>query len=106
MPATLRLLNRGGSFDHVGQQSEETCALDGAREFALLECRDRGDAAWHDLAALGNIALQEPHVLVVDLRRIGTGEGARFAPAEERSAGPARSACALGKAHGVIPPSR
>ena len=33
-------------------------------------CRDRRDARRHDLAALGNEALQQLHVLVVDLRRV------------------------------------
>jgi len=34
---------------HVRQQTEETRALDGAREFTLLLGGDGGDAARHDL---------------------------------------------------------
>ena len=45
--------------DHVGQQAEEARALDRLREFALLLGRHRGDAARHDLAALGDVALQQ-----------------------------------------------
>ncbi len=37
----------------VRQQTEETRALDGTREFTLLLGGDGGDAARHDLAALG-----------------------------------------------------
>src|SRR5215469_16583412 len=60
--------------DYVGQERQEAGALDRLGELALLLGRDRGDAAWHDLAALGNEALEEPHVLVVDLRCVGARE--------------------------------
>src|SRR5580704_965931 len=50
----------------VGQQRHEAGALDGVGQNALLLVADRGDAAGNDLAALGNIALQELHILVVD----------------------------------------
>src|SRR5260370_36413891 len=73
--------------DHIGQQAEKTRALDRPRELALLLGRNRGDAAWHDLATLGDVALQQLHVLVVDLRGIGARERASLAPAEERSTG-------------------
>src|SRR5262245_8090492 len=69
------------STDHVRQQAQKAGALDGAREFSLLLGRNRRNTAGHDLAALGNVALQEPHVLVVDLRRIGAGERAGLAAA-------------------------
>src|SRR5215475_7877796 len=72
--------------DHVRQQSEEARALDRLRELALLLRRHRGDATWHDLAALGDVALQQPRVLVVDLGRIGARERAGLAAAEERPA--------------------
>src|SRR5215813_14110635 len=75
------------SPDHIGQEPQETRALDRLRELALLLGRHRGDAAWHDLAALGHVALQQAGVLVIDLRRIGTGEWAGLAAAEERPAG-------------------
>src|SRR3954451_17533661 len=74
------------SANDVGKQSEETRALDGAREFALLLGGDRGDAARHDLAALGDVTHQQLGILVVDLRRIRTRERARLAAAEKRTA--------------------
>src|SRR5215831_3606380 len=79
--------------DHVRQQPEEPRPLDGAGKLALLLRRDRSDAARHDFAALGDVALQQPHVLVVDFRRIGAGERAGLAAAEERSAGLLRGKC-------------
>src|SRR6185436_1688914 len=85
--------------DHVVEKSEEARPLDRARQLTLLLGRDRGDAARNDLAALGDVTLQELHVLVVDLRRVGAGERAGLAAAEERTAGRK-----LGEAH-VIPPS-
>src|SRR6266704_60279 len=72
--------------DHVRQQPEETRALDGAREFALLLGGDGGDAARHDLAALGDITHQQLGILVVDLRRVRTRERAGLAAAEKRTA--------------------
>src|SRR5476651_1022699 len=72
--------------NHVGQQTKEARALDGLREFALLFCRNGGDAARYDLAALGDVALQQSHVFVVDLGRVGAGERASLATAEERPA--------------------
>src|SRR5262249_29719987 len=69
---------------HIGQQSEKARALYRARELALLLGRARGDAAGHDLAALGDVALQQPHVLVIDLRGIVAGERPRLAAPEER----------------------
>src|SRR5712671_2563328 len=70
----------------VGQEAEIAGALDRLRQLALLLGRDRGDAARHDLAALGDEALQQLHVLVVDLRRVGPGERAGLAPPEKRPA--------------------
>src|ERR1700716_2583745 len=72
--------------DHVRQQTEETRALDGAREFTLLLGGDGGDAARHDLAALGHVTHQQFGILVVDLRRIRTRERAGLAAAEKRTA--------------------
>src|SRR3954447_702002 len=74
------------SADHVGKQAEETRALDGAREFTLLLGGDGGDAARHDLAALGNVTHQELGILVVDLGRIRARERASLAAAEKRTA--------------------
>src|SRR4051794_25749356 len=70
---------------HVRQEAEETRALDGAREFALLLGGDGRDAARHDLAALENVAHQQLGILEVDLRRIRTRERAGLAAAEERT---------------------
>src|ERR1700719_4702789 len=72
--------------DHVRQQTEETRALDGAREFTLLLGGDGGDAARHDLAALGYVTHQQLGILVVDLRRIRTRKRAGLATAEKRTA--------------------
>src|ERR1700712_2378995 len=72
--------------DHVRQQPEETRALDGAREFTLLLSGDGGDAARHDLAALGDVTHQQLGILVVDLRRIRTRERAGLAATEKRTA--------------------
>src|SRR5215470_8947976 len=62
--------------DQVGQEAQEPGALDRLGEFALLLGRNRRNAARHDLAALRDEALQQPHVLVVDPGRIGAGERA------------------------------
>src|SRR6202142_4401631 len=74
------------SANDVGKQTEETRALDGTRKFALLLGGNRGDAARHDLAALGNVTHQQLGILVVDLRRIRTGERTGLAAAEKRTA--------------------
>src|SRR6202022_1276112 len=73
----------------VGEEGQEAGALDRLGELALLLGRHRGDPRGHDLAALGDVALQELHVLVVDLRGVGAGERADLAAAEERTAGAA-----------------
>src|SRR5690349_2397073 len=72
--------------NHVGQQAEETGALDGAREFALLLGGDGRDAARHDLAALGDVTHQQLGILEVDLRRVRTRERAGLPAAEKRTA--------------------
>src|SRR5690242_10097390 len=79
--AGLRLL------DHVGQQTNEASPLDGFGEFALLFGGDGRDAARHNLAPLGNVTAQQPHVLVVDLGGLIDREGARLAPAMKRPTG-------------------
>src|SRR5207253_7030175 len=75
-----------GLANNVGQEAEETRALDGAGEFALLLGGDGGDAARHDLAALGDVTHQKLGILVIDLRRVRTRERAGFAAAEKRTA--------------------
>src|SRR3954468_14371412 len=69
----------------VGQQAQEPRALDGAGELTLLLRGYRGDAARHDLAALGDVAHQELGVLVVDLRSIRARERAALATTEKRA---------------------
>src|SRR6201746_554137 len=72
--------------NNVGQEAEEPRALDGAGEFTLLLGGDGGDAARHNLAALGDVTHQQLGILVVDLRRIRTRERAGLATAEKRTA--------------------
>src|ERR1041385_1981753 len=71
---------------HVRQQTEKARALDRLRELTLLLGRHSGDPARHDLAALGDVALQQLHVLVVDFRRIRAGKRAALAATEEGAA--------------------
>src|ERR1700712_5161920 len=59
----------------VRQERHETGALDGVGKNALLLVAHRGDARGNDLAALGNVALQQLDVLVVDLGRVIAREG-------------------------------
>src|SRR3954469_8670732 len=70
----------------VRQQAEEARALDGARELTLLLGGHGGDAARHDLAALGDVTHQQLGILVVDLRRIRARERAGLAATEKRTA--------------------
>src|SRR5947209_19858016 len=72
--------------DHVIQQAEKPRPLDRAREFTLLLRRNGRDAARHDLAPFRDVTLQQLHVLVVDLRRVGAGERTGLTAAEERAA--------------------
>src|ERR1700687_810978 len=70
----------------VRQQTEKTRALDGARELALLLGGDCGDAARHNLAALGYVTHQQLGILEIDLRRVRTRKRAGLATAEKRTA--------------------
>src|ERR1700733_529645 len=74
------------SLHHIRQKRHEAGTLDRVRQLALVLVRDRGDARRHDLAALGDVALEQLHILVVDLGRVGAGEGIGLLPAEERPA--------------------
>src|SRR5215510_5004251 len=47
--------------DHVGQQSQKAGAFDGPRQLPLLLGGHRRNPTQQYLAALGDIALQEPH---------------------------------------------
>src|SRR5699024_7968728 len=80
-------------------------ALDGTRQFALLLGRNRGDPTRHDLASFGDEAAQKLDVLVVDLRRVGAGEGTGLAATEEGTARCAPLADDL-NAHGSTLPAR
>src|SRR3972149_6113035 len=93
---TGRRVPPGTSSNYVRQKPEEAGTLDRLPEFTLLLRRNRGDPARHDLAALRYVALQEFHVLVIDLGRVGARERAGLAPAEEGAA-----SAALLEAHGV-----
>src|SRR3990172_9626292 len=73
-------------LNKVRQKAKEPRALDRTGELALLLGGNCGDPARHHLAALGHVALQELHVLVVDLRRLIAGEGTGLAPAIEGAA--------------------
>src|ERR671933_2049781 len=75
-----------GSAGDVGQEGQLAGALDRLRQLPLLLRRDGGNAPRHDLAPLGDEALEQLHVLVVDLRRVGVRERARLAAAEEGAA--------------------
>src|SRR6516165_10294133 len=79
--------------DHIGQEAEEPRALDGAGEFTLLLGRHCGDAARHDLAALGDVTHQQLGILVVDLRRVGARERAALATTEKGAACTSFSHC-------------
>src|SRR4051812_10381506 len=54
----------------VGEQRQEAGALDGLGQLALLLAGHGGDPRGDDLAALGDVALQQLDVLVVDLRGV------------------------------------
>src|SRR3954466_2782232 len=77
----------------VGQQAQEARALDGAGKLTLLLRGHRGDAARHDLAALGDVTHQQLGVLVVDLRSIRARERAALATTEKRAACTSFSHC-------------
>src|SRR6516225_4840008 len=46
------------SSDHIWEQSQKPCPLDRLGELSLLLGRHRCDPARHNLAALGDVALQ------------------------------------------------
>src|SRR5690349_14965375 len=75
----------------VGKEADLARTLDRGRQLTLLLARNGGDAARHDLATLRHEALQQAHVLIVDLRRILAREGAGLAAAEKRAGHQSRS---------------
>src|SRR3984957_12397257 len=72
-------------FHDIGKQRHKAGAFDRVRQDALILIGHRGDAAGHDLAALGDVTLQQLHILVIDLGRIGAGERIGFLAPEERT---------------------
>src|SRR4029077_2790837 len=67
----------------VRQQRQETRALDRDRELALVEGLRSRDAARHDLAGLGDIALECREILVVDRLHPFGGETAELLATRE-----------------------
>src|SRR6478752_10000569 len=67
----------------VRQQGQETRALDGVGQLALVAGLGAGDAAGDDLAGLGQVLAQGVEILVVDLFDALGGELAELAAAEE-----------------------
>src|ERR1041384_2467448 len=82
---------------HVWKQAEEPGPLDGPGQLALFVGGYGGDPARHDLASLRDEALQQTHVLVVDLGRVRDREPARFAPAKEWPTGAATTTATAGR---------
>src|ERR1700722_8741745 len=70
----------------IGKQRHEAGAFDRVRQLALILVGNRGDTAGHDLAALGDVTLQQLHILVVDLGRVGAGERIGLLAPEEGTA--------------------
>src|SRR5262249_4401854 len=64
-------------------------------EIYTLSLHDALPISRYDLAALGDVTLQQPHILVVDLGGIGAGKRTGLAAAKERPAG-----LRWGKRHG------
>src|SRR4029079_12159081 len=70
-------------FHDVGKQADVPGALDRTRQFALLLGGNGGDPRRDDLAALGDKALEQSDVLVIDARRVLARKGAGLAAAKE-----------------------
>src|SRR6476646_7069583 len=67
----------------VGKKADVAGALDGTRQLTLLLRRNCGNARRHDLPTLRDEALEQPDILVIDLRRVLAREGAGLAAAEK-----------------------
>src|SRR6185369_8448636 len=50
----------------VRKQSDVACSLDSFRQHALVRCTIAGDSSRQDLAAFGQVVLQQLHVLEID----------------------------------------
>jgi hypothetical protein len=77
---------------YIGQEGHVTSALDGDAEAALVSSAGAGLAAWLDFAALGEVAAQARHVLVIYLDHAVHAEGAHFAAGYVAVATTARAA--------------
>src|SRR3546814_10707196 len=66
-----------------GQEADVTRTLDRLRQLALLLAGNGRDARRNDFAALGDEALKQANVLVINAGRILAGEGAALAPTEK-----------------------
>ena len=73
------------------EEGDEAGPLQRDAERALVSGAGAGLAAWLDLAALGQVATQASHVLVIDLLHAVNAERAHFAPGHIAVAAPARS---------------
>src|SRR5579864_83945 len=67
----------------VRQQREKASTLDRHRELALIEGLGPRDAARHDLAGLGDVALEYPQILVIDRLHPFGGESAKLLTTRE-----------------------
>src|SRR5215469_13846217 len=70
----------------VGQERQETRALDRDRELPLVEGLGARDAARHDLARLGDVALEYRQILVVDRLHPFGGEATELLATREAAA--------------------
>src|SRR3712207_4762886 len=70
-------------FHDVGEKAEVAGALDRGGQLALLLAGNGGDPARDDLAALGDEALEQADVLIVDEGSVLAREGAALAAAEK-----------------------
>src|ERR1700757_3043139 len=84
----------------VRQQREEARALDRHRELALVEGLGPRDAARHDLARFGDVALEYPQILVIDRLHPFGGEAAELLTTREAAAAAPGSS---GHCHESIP---
>src|SRR5262245_57900422 len=83
----------GSSIRGERHEGDRPRPLDRLLQLALMGGARAGDPAWKDLPALGDVALQQPDILVVDERNPLLAELAELAPSEEEllAGGPLRS---------------
>src|SRR5215472_7051605 len=87
---------RASMLVRVRQQGEEACALDRYGELALIERLRACDAARDDLAGLGDVTLERPKVLVVDVLHAFGSEAAELLAPGEAAAATATTAATAG----------